>query len=114
MGRGRGGITLAEALPLAVLAVVCTNLLLERFPRTSCAVQGGRGGWSLQIITVTLSTSFAGLGAGQPCTHCGILLQDINQIKLLLPPSPLYPCCVFLLVVVVGFFFLFFFENITS
>lgn len=42
MGRGRGGTTLPEAWPLAVLAVVCTNLLLEGFPRTSCAVQGGR------------------------------------------------------------------------
>lgn len=43
MGRGRGGIILAEALRLAVLAIVGTNLLLERFPRTSCPVQGGRG-----------------------------------------------------------------------
>lgn len=46
MRRGRGGTTLAEASPLAILAVFCTNLLLARFPRTSCVVQGGRVGQS--------------------------------------------------------------------
>lgn len=51
------------------------------------------------MITVTLSTSFAGLGAGQPCTHCGILLQDMNQIKLLLPPGPLYSFFFFLRII---------------
>lgn len=35
MGRGRGGITFAEARSLANLFILCTHLLLEGFPRTS-------------------------------------------------------------------------------
>lgn len=79
MGTGRGGITLAEMEPLANLSVVCTNLPLEGFPRTVCVVPGGRSGFCHATNIICW--------AGQPYLDCRVLLQDINQIKLLLPQT---------------------------